>query len=653
MNLFKPDIEFLKSQIQNLTDESITLLVSEWAAQKRVLPKELTSHHGPWDNDYTPYLVKIMDALSPHSPTRKVAILKGAGVGCSTGVSENFIGYKIDENPSGILYINADATLAARTLDLKIDRLIDSCNLGHKIGKFKQGSKKTGVTSEQRDFNGGFLLAYGARSPSKLRDIHVDTAIAEEFDGWPDTAGKEGTIEELFENRTIAFENTRKILFLSTPTILQTSKIYKQYLKGDQQHFYVPCPDCGHMQYLRLQGTREDGKKFAFHYEVDEDFNLIIESVHYKCEACLYPIKNHEKEYFLKRGEWRPTAKPTEPNYESFWLPSFYAPVGNRSWETICLKWLNYWDERNQRVKDIESYKTFKNTVEGLPFEDRGGSIEYEKVRVHRRAVYLRNEIKNKIAIEETGSRILVITCAADVHKDRIDCEILGWCKDGRTYSIDWRHLEGDTEDHSSVNSPWVKLSKIVEEEFWTSDDGIQYRVDITFVDAGYRTDEVYQFTGQYSEGVYCVFGRDSLPKNFTYKTLFHESKHKHKFGGHSYSLNVNTYKDRLASWMRRDWNNGEIQPFGFPNYPNDYGDDYFRMYEAETKEKVYDKKTGKYLGFYWRQQQQRPNHAFDCRVYNMAALDFFAYNICVEVLELDGIVYDDFWKHMIELRAA
>jgi phage terminase large subunit GpA-like protein len=100
---------------------------------------------------------------------------------------------------------------------------------------------------------------------------------------------------------------------------------------------------------------------------------------------------------------------------------------------------------------------------------------------------------------------------------------------------------------------------------------------------------------------------------------------------------------------MRRDWNTGEIQPPGYPNYPQDYGDDYFRMYEAESKVEVKDKRTGKYLGFYWRQHENKPNHAFDARVYNMSALDFYAYNICITELGYEGINYDDFWKYKEE----
>lgn len=91
--LEKTDIDFISSSIESLTDHNLTLLVSEWAEKNRVLPKELSAKYGPWSNDYTRYLVKIMDALSQLSPTRKVALMKGAQVGATTGILENWIGW--------------------------------------------------------------------------------------------------------------------------------------------------------------------------------------------------------------------------------------------------------------------------------------------------------------------------------------------------------------------------------------------------------------------------------------------------------------------------------------------------------------------------------------------------------------------------------
>ena len=215
------DLKFIRSSIANLTDERLLLTVSEWAAEKRRLPKELTSRPGNWDNDYTKYLVKIMDALSQSSPTRKVAVMKGAQVGASTGILENWIGYTIEHDPCGMLFVTGDAELAKTSINIKVDKMISNCGLDDFIKN--PSSKKTGSTSTQKDFVGGFLLSYGARSPAKMRQMSFRNEAADEFEAWPDTAGKEGTIEDLFENRSMSFESTRKILYQSIQTSMENT----------------------------------------------------------------------------------------------------------------------------------------------------------------------------------------------------------------------------------------------------------------------------------------------------------------------------------------------------------------------------------------------------------------------------------------------
>ena len=646
------DYQFLINSFNNLTDEATKLLISEWAAKKRYLPPDVTSKPGMWDNEYVPYLIKPMDAMCSHSPTKEVVMMKGVQVACTTGPLENSIGYTIDHDPCGMMYITADQELMNTAIEVKLDKMLRDSGL---MDKIKSADKrKSGSTTKRKDFAGGFLVPVGARSPGRLRSLSVKKMFLDELDGFPDKIGKEGDPVTLAKNRTKSFEDTKKILYLSTPLVMQTSKIWPLYQQGDQQKYFIPCPHCGHMQFLRLQGVRDDGKKFAFYYEVDENFNLIPESVGYICEKCLKLFKNHDKSWFLssKNGAaWRPTAIPKKPFFESYLLPSFYAPIGMYSWESMCQDWLEWWDEKNQRVKNIEIYRSFKNTVEGLPWEEKGAAPKFERVIQHRRAIYSRNEIPNRYALAESGSRILILTCAADVHKDRIDIEIKGWCRDGRSYSIDWIALEGDTEDLTSPKSPWVKLSTIIDHKIWASDDGIKYNIYATFVDAGYRTDFVYDFCDQYRYNVYPIFGRDTLPQNKTYKNLFLEGKN--KLGNPFYSINVTGYKDRMAAWLKSDWNDGELQPVGYPNYPSDYGDDFFRQYEAEEKYTKYHRVTKQRLGFYWVKKPNADNHAWDCAVYGMAALDFYAFNICVNELEKEGIVYSEFWNWLEENQKA
>jgi phage terminase large subunit GpA-like protein len=637
------DAQWLDEAVGGLTDEVLRLLMSEWAAAERYLPPELTSKPGAWDNNYTPYLTEPMDCLSANSATRKVVVMKGAQIGATTGLIENNIGYTIKHDPSGMLYVSADKELTKMGVEVKVDRMLASCGLKDRIQSADEGSRKTGNTSSKKEFPGGFLLAVGAQNPGKLRSMSVKKMLLDELDGFPDKLGNEGDPVKIAEQRTKAFEAVRSILYLSTPLVTQTSKINKLYKRGDQRKYFVPCKECNHMQPLVWQGKKEDGSKYGVTFDVTDKGVLIEDSVGYICENCGGIWRNYDKAWFLPRGEWRPTADTQERGLRSYHMPGMLSPPGMCSWTGMVYDYLDAWDAVAGRVKDIEALKTFYNTGLGLPWEERGEAPKYEVIVSHRRLDYSRSEVPNGMALIETGAPVVLLTCAVDVHKTRLDVEIIGWCVHGRSYSIDWRHLEGDTDDTDSPGSPWTALREIIEREVFVADDDRKYQVQLTLVDAGYKTDTVYQFCKEYETGVYPIMGRDAPPKHARFREF---DDYDNKMGARSFNINVTLYKDRLAAWLKRDWYEGELQPVGYPNYPQDYGDDYFREYEAESKKEKLNSKTNQRMGFYWvKTSPNAPNHAWDCRVYNMAALDIIVFTVCSTELGIDAIDYNTFWE--------
>jgi phage terminase large subunit GpA-like protein len=69
-------------------------------------------------------------------------------------------------------------------------------------------------------------------------------------DGFPSDVDGEGDPVALAERRTTTFAR-RKILLTSTPTVKDFSRIEAEYLRSDQRRFYVPCPKCGAMEWLK------------------------------------------------------------------------------------------------------------------------------------------------------------------------------------------------------------------------------------------------------------------------------------------------------------------------------------------------------------------------------------------------------------------
>jgi phage terminase large subunit GpA-like protein len=79
------DDERLRREVRNAWRVGVLppplLRVSEWAEQRRRLSRKEAAEAGPWSNERTPYLVKIMDSLSWDSPYRQVIFMKGSQVG--------------------------------------------------------------------------------------------------------------------------------------------------------------------------------------------------------------------------------------------------------------------------------------------------------------------------------------------------------------------------------------------------------------------------------------------------------------------------------------------------------------------------------------------------------------------------------------------
>ena len=551
------------------------------------------------------------------------------------------------------LYLSADRELTQMGMTVKVERMLHHSGLRDALTAPDGASKRSGDTAMLKEFPGGFLLGLGARSAAKVRQMSARNALLDELDGMPRILGgvgqEEGSPTALVEKRTDAYsERGRKLLYLSTPLEMQTSLIYPLFLAGDQRHYHVPCIHCGFMQPIEWHGVTDAGKHYGITFDLDDTGRLVEESVAYVCRNCSALFHNHDKSWFLPRGEWVPHSTSDEKGLVSFHIPAFLSPPGMYHWLRSVYKWLKAWDVQNDRMRDVDALREFYNLERGLPWEVRGDSPKFERVQQHRRVIYSEGEIPNAKAVEETGAPVVLLTCAVDVHGSRLDAEVVGWCRDRQSYSIEWLHLEGDVDDTESDTGPWGQLAELIEERQWVADDGRIYRVIITLIDVGWaeKAAQVYAFCQRYSQGVFPVMGREMPPRGVAVKE-FQESKS--KLGNLLYNVTATIYKDRLAAWLKTPWDDQSArQPQGYPNYPVDRPDAFFREYESEEKVQLVDPRTRQARGWRWRQRGQRPNHAWDCRVYGMAGLDMLVLDACLHELELPKLDYDLFFNYAV-----
>lgn len=642
------DDAWLFSQIQKLTENKLTLKVSEWAEENRYLPPQVTAMPGFYSYEVAPFLKEIADCLSVDSPIRELDCMKGAQLGVTVGVLENGVGYIIGHVKSApVMLLTADAELAQIRVDSYITPMLQHSELLHLIRSADETNKrKTGKTKQRLEWaGGGFLVPFGARNADKLRSISIQILLQDEVDAFPDKVGRDGDPQKLAEARTKGYFETRKIVRVSTPLLAGNSRIARGYKKGDQRKFFVPCKKCNEFQFLVFNKKHKDGRPYGLVWSTTDGV-LDFESVRYVCKYCGHKHRNSDKSWMLPRGEWRPTAKSSDPDHRSYHISGLYSPVGMFPWEAVVRDWIEAWDEDHNRVKDVNLLQEFYNNVLGEPFEVQGSRVGFRAVSGHRRPVYRKGELPNHFAEVYTRSKILLVTCQVDVHKDNLAVATMGWTKDACCFLIDYKRVftQADDEDCSETQSSvWGWLRDHLETTVYRSEEGATYGVAITLIDAGYANATVTTFCSEYETGVYPILGRDRPAKNQTIKEF---SEFKTQQGTIGYRILVDHYKDRLATVLRREWteDGGPQSRYHF-NAPIDTTDKELQELTVEVRrEKVTENGV---VTYYWHRPGNARNELWDLLCYGHAAVEILAWAVCIQHFELDTIDWEQFWNYI------
>ncbi len=401
------------------------LTVSEWADRHRYLSPRDSAEPGRYRMDRTPYMRAIMDALSPAHPARRVVFMKSAQVGATTAGS-NLIGYVIHHAPGPMLAVQPTVELAKRFSRQRIDPLIaESPSLRERVKP--QRSRDAGNTVLSKEFPAGLLVITGANSAVGLRSMPARYLFLDEVDAYPPSADEEGDPVALAEARTRTFSWRSKIFLTSTPTIHGVSRIEREFEASDQRRFFVPCPHCGAIQWLKFERLRWDKGK--------------PESAHYLCESCEGRIEERHKTAMLSAGEWRPAKTSADASTIGFHLSALYSPIGWLSWVEIARLW-----EAAQTTD--EAKRSFKNSVLGETWIEAGEAPDWQRL-------YERRE---SWAFGTVPCGGLFLTAGADVQKDRIEVSVWAWGRGLTSWLIEHIVIEGGPEESKT----WSRLSELL-----------------------------------------------------------------------------------------------------------------------------------------------------------------------------------------------
>ncbi len=581
--------EILRTWGAGLTPDP-DLTVSQWADKHRMLSGRASAEPGRYRTARTPYMREIMDRLSPGDEMQRIVFMKAAQVG-ATEAGNNWIGFAIHQAPGPMLAVQPTVELAKRNSRQRIDPLIDeSPDLRERVKPAR--SRDAGNTMLSKEFAGGILIMTGANSAVGLRSTPARYIFLDEVDAYPASADEEGDPVTLAEARSLTFAHRRKVFLVSTPTIRGLSRIEREYEASDQRRFFVPCPHCGAMQWLKFDRLRwQKGRP---------------ETAEYHCEGCDQPIGEHHKTAMLEAGEWRATAVAADPTTVGYHLSALYSPIGWLSWERIVRSW-------EAAQGSDEAIKAFRNTILGETWVETGEAPDWQRL-------YDRRE-RWKFGTVPAGG--LFLTAGADVQKDRIEVDVWAWGRGMESWLVDHVVIEGGPDRHDA----WSELTALLDRS-WPHERGAHLRIARLAIDTGYEAPAVYSWSraqgfGQVSpvKGVE-GFNRSSPVSGPTFVDATEGGKRLRR-GARLWTVAVSTFKAETYRFLRldrpteEDKAEGAAFPPGSVHLPHWVENEWLKQFVAEQLVTVRTKRG--FARLEWQKLRER-NEALDCRVYARAA---------------------------------
>lgn len=543
------------------------LKISEWADQYCYLPDN-NAEPGRWRTSRAPYQQGIMDAICDPK-IQKITIMTSAQVG-KTSMLNNAIGYYIHQVPRSVIIMHPTLKDAKDWSTFKFAPMISGTPvLKDKVAKPRARDKTN--TTLRKEYPGGYLMILGSNSTSELRGRSAPIILCDEVDAYELTS--EGDPINLLWKRANTFKD-RKLVLTSTPTVKGISRIDQAWESSDKRHYYVPCPYCGEIQWLKWARVK---------WDKDEAGKHLPHTAYYECEHCNQKINHKHKTAMMAKGKWG--AEQESQSHAGFHLNELISPW--RTWQEVVEDFLE--------KKAQNDLQVFFNAAMGEPWEELGEKVDGNHI-------YLRREHYN----HELPEQAVVLTAGLDVQDDRLECEIVAWGPGEESWSVDYVILRGDP----GREMLWSKLSAVLARTF-SHPSGAKLSISGTAIDTGgHYTQEVYRYCRQHPYRIFAIKG------NAIQGGPLVSRPSKRNLGKvNLFSVNTVTAKDTIYSRL-----NLAEPGAGYCHFPvkEIYNVEYFHQLTVEKRVLRY--KQGRPFHTYIKPSGER-NEALDCRVYALAAL--------------------------------
>jgi phage terminase large subunit GpA-like protein len=576
---------------------------SEWAARHRILPAD-TPEPGPWRNERTPYLVDIMDTMSPGSAFREGWVRKGHQVGGSAA-GENFIGGSICNAAGSILVVFATLEDAEQW---ELQRFEPMRSATPELRRRVRAADAAGArnTKKRKVFPGGVMRLVSANRVGALKSATIRYIKFEEPDEYVKDLSDQGNPIDLAKKRASNFGRRAKIYGDGTPTIEGRSAIDRHYQRGDRRRWFVPCPGCGHFQpfdWARFKWSDGDADGIRFYCESCGEGHP---EHAWKARAYARPPGMTEAQAAAAGlAHWRASAVG-ERGVASWDLPSLLAPLGWRSWPVLAAEW----DAAiaAEKLGDTEARKAFTNNELGLPWaETLRAAVTADKLRARREHYPL-------FACPRGG---LVVTAAVDTQDNRLAVEIRAWGRGEESWGLHTGEIFGSPASQDT----WAKLAELLTAPIKHA-SGQVIRVDVAAIDVGGHFDAEVKLFCRDAQAKgrhwFAIRGAATYHAPMLGRPRVEEINFRGKpvpGGAQVRYLGTQQIKNILHNRLHQIEQHGA----GYVHFPLEYPDGYFDQLVAERRELRRDK-TGN-RAYWWVKSGGARNEGWDLLVYGYAAL--------------------------------
>ena len=574
------------------------LPMSQWAEENYVLSSETSEIAGPWSNEYTPYLVPIMDWLD-NPFTRQVTIVAASQVGKSE-LTNIMIGYTCDMEPAPTLICMPREDDANRRLATRIRPMF---RVNQQLLRHLPRGRLDGLnTGKETILDNMILYIAWSNSPAALADNPVAIVILDEVGKYPSATGKEADPISLAKKRQRTFRTRSKLLVLSTP-VAEDDLLDAEYKKGDMCDWWIKCLLCDKWHQLSFFNIELDKNSTGGLLPADD--YAAGGHARYRCPLCNEAFDDYQKWDMVRAGQFVPeggkvsnTGKVAETSraHRSGRVTGMMLHPVFQTMDDLASDWAVANAAKHRG--NLLLLQDFFNSQLALPWRQNEATTEIAAMQPHISS-------NRRMDIVPPGCKML--TAGVDVQLDHVWCVILGWGYLSQCWLIHAARLEtGDTKHLGNYDLVRKFAASKWPIEVKEGDPINVMRLAASAIDCGYHTDTVVDFTLQCTESNVIAVRGDDRVKSTVYRAFKMPDKQTVR-----YDLNVGLLKDRLYRLLFESAAPGP----GFMHLPADMPEDYLKHLVSEEKRLMRTSRYKTQLRWVMKHGVTQ-NHIWDAMVY-------------------------------------